>query len=180
VRRHLRDHTWMVHVPRGVQELSRRPGTATDELTGRFGRPPIVAGLARHLGVGEEAVLDARAALAAHSPRSLDEPISEDSQPATLGDLLSGGGGMERAEHAVLVEHYLAQLPPRDRALPRLRFQQDLRQREIGALLGISQMHVSRLIRRSLGRLQAAATEEAGVAGQTERRRPLTTARARA
>jgi RNA polymerase sigma-B factor len=165
LRRHLRDHTWMVHVPRGVQELSRRLGTATDELTGRIGRPPIVAELACHLGVGEEEVLDARAALAAHSPRSLDEPISEESEPVTLGDLLSGGdGGMERAEDAVLVEHYLGQLAPRDRELLRLRFRQDLRQREIGALLGVSQMHVSRLIRQSLERLQAAATEEAAAA----------------
>jgi len=169
LRRHLRDHTWMVHVPRGVQELSQRLGTATDELTGRIGRPPIVAELARHLGVGEEAVLDARAALAARSPPSLDEPISDDSQAVTLGDLVSGGdGGVERAEDAVLVEHYLAQLPPLDRELLRLRFQQDLKQREIAALLGISQMHVSRLIRQSLERLQAAATEEAGgaAAGQ--------------
>jgi RNA polymerase sigma-B factor len=165
LRRHLRDHTWMVHVPRGVQELSRRLGTATDELTGRIGRPPIVAELACHLGVGEEEVLDARAALAAHSPRSLDEPISEESEPVTLGDLLSGGdGGMERAEDAVLVEHYLGQLAPRDRELLRLRFRQDLRQREIGALLGVSRMHVSRLIRQWLERLQAAATEEAAAA----------------
>jgi len=105
-------------------------------------------------------VLDAPAALAAHSPPSLDEPISEDSQPVTLGDLLSGGdGGVERAEHAVLVEHYLAQLPPRNREVLRLRFQQDLKQREIGALLGISEMHVSRLIRQSLERLQAVAAE---------------------
>jgi len=105
-------------------------------------------------------VLDAPAALAAHSPPSLDEPISEDSQPVTLGDLLSGGdGGAERAEHAVLVEHYLAQLPPRNREVLRLRFQQDLKQREIGALLGISEMHVSRLIRQSLERLQAVAAE---------------------
>ena len=135
LRRHLRDHTWMVHVPRGVQELSLRLGTATDELAARIGCPPIVAELARHLGVGEEEVLDARAALAAHSPRSLDEPISEDCQPATLGDVVSGGdGGMERAEDAGLVEHYLAQLLPRNRELLRLRFQQDLKQREIGAL----------------------------------------------
>jgi RNA polymerase sigma-B factor len=164
LRRHLRDHSWIVHVPRGVQELSQRLGTATDELTDRLGRPPIVAELARHLRVGEEQVLDARAALAARRPRSLDEPISEDSQPATLGELISGGdGGIERAEDAVLVEHYLARLPRGDRELLRLRFQQDRRQREIGALLGISQMHVSRLIRRSLERLQAAATDESAV-----------------
>jgi RNA polymerase sigma-B factor len=62
----------------------------------------------------------------------------------------------------VLVEHYLARLAPRDRELMRLRFQQDLMQREIGALLGVSQMHVSRLISRSLERLRAAATEQAG------------------
>jgi RNA polymerase sigma-B factor len=167
LRRHLRDHTWMVHVPRGVQELSQRLRTATEELTGRIGRPPIVAELARHLRVGEEEVLDARAALAAHSPRSLDEPISDNSEPepATLGDLVSGGdGGMELAEGAVLVEHYLAQLPPRNREVLRLRFEEDLKQREIAALLGISQMHVSRLIRQSLERLQAAAADESAVA----------------
>ena len=160
-----------------MQELSQRLRTATDELTGRLGRPPIVAELARHLGVGEEEVLDARAALAAHSPPSLDEPISDDSEPVTLGDLLSGGdGGIERAEHAVLVEHYLAQLPSCDRQVLRLRFQQDLTQREIGALLGVSQIARSRLIRHWLKRLQPAATEESMRRWPAERRRPPTTA----
>jgi RNA polymerase sigma-B factor len=169
LRQHLRDHTWMVHVPRGARELSRRLGTATDELTGRIGRPPSVAELAGHLGVGEEEVIDARAARAARSPRSLEEPTSEGSEPATLGSLVSGGdGGIERAEDAVLVEAHLAALPSSARVLLRLRFQLDLRQRDIGALLGISQMQVSRRIRRSLERLQAAATEEPGgtAAGQ--------------
>jgi RNA polymerase sigma-B factor len=161
LRRHLRDHTWSIHVPRDLQELGQRLGPTADELTTTLGRPPTVAELAERLDVTDELILDARQAAAAHTPASLDQPVNDDGQPATLGDLL-GTADRELAtvEDTVLLEHYLAFLPARSREVLRLRFTEDLKQREIGEILGISQMHVSRLIRQSLEQLQAIATAE--------------------
>jgi RNA polymerase sigma-B factor len=167
LRRHLRDHTWSIRVPRDLQELGQRLGPAADDLTTALGRPPTVAELAERLGVTEEQVLDARAAIAAHSPASLDQSVNDDGQPATLGDLLgTDDREFDTVEDTLLLEHYLACLPARSREVLRLRFTTDLKQREIGAILGISQMHVSRLIRRSVEQLQAVATAEADTDGQ--------------
>jgi RNA polymerase sigma-B factor len=161
LRRHLRDHTWSVHVPRDLQELGQRLTPAADELSGALGRPPTIAEIAARLGVGEEEVLDAREAVAAHSPASLDERVSGEEQSATLGDLLGGeDAALGTAEDGILLDHYLEHLPARSREVLRLRFQEDLKQREIGAILGVSQMHVSRLIRQSLEQLQAVVEAE--------------------
>jgi RNA polymerase sigma-B factor len=161
LRRHLRDHTWSVHVPRDLQELGQRLGSATDELASRLGRPPTVAELAARLGVTTEQVLEAREALAAHSPASLDEPVSGDEQSTALGDLIGGeDAALRGAEDAVLLEHYLEQLSERHREVLRLRYEEDLKQREIGAILGVSQMHVSRLIRQGIEQLQVVASAE--------------------
>jgi RNA polymerase sigma-B factor len=162
LRRHMRDRTWTVRVPRGLQELGQRLRPATEELSVALGRPPTAAELAEHVGVTEEEVLDAREAMAAHSPPSLDEPVSSDDEPATRGDLLGREDTrLAAVEDAVLIEQYLADLPPRSREILRLRFVEDLKQHEIGALLGISQMHVSRLIRQSFEQLHARVAEEA-------------------
>jgi len=166
LRRHLRDHSWSIHVPRELQELGQKVTKAGDELARQRGRPPTVPEVAAHLHVTVEAVVDARQAIAAHSPASLDERVGNDEDSVPLGDLLgSADAGMSGVEDALLLEPYLARLPARDRRILQLRFGQDLKQREIGALLGISQMHVSRLIRQSLERLRAIAeTEHAGAA----------------
>jgi RNA polymerase sigma-B factor len=133
----------------------------TDELSGELGRPPTIAELAERLGVDEEQVLDAREAVAAYAPASLDERVSTEEQSATLGELLGAeDDALDTADDAILLEHYLDHLPPRSRMVLRLRFEKDLRQREIGAILGVSQMHVSRLIRQSLEQLQAIAAAE--------------------
>jgi RNA polymerase sigma-B factor len=166
LRRHLRDHTWSIHVPRDLQELGQRLAPATEELSLELGRAPTVAEIAARLGTTEEAVLDAREAVAAHSPASLDEPVKSDDTSATLADLLGGDDhAMVHAEDALLIDHYLAHLPARSRQVLRLRFQADLKQREIGAILGVSQMHVSRLIRQSLEQLQAIVAEERDSSG---------------
>ena len=158
LRRHLRDHTWSIHVPRDLQELGQRLAPTTEALSLELGRPPTVAELAARLGTTEEHVLDAREVVAAHSPASLDEPITGHDAAATFADLLGADDrALDRAEDALLLEHYLEQLPPRSREILRLRFHEDLRQHEIGAILGISQMHVSRLIRASLKQLQEIA-----------------------
>jgi RNA polymerase sigma-B factor len=161
LRRHLRDRTWSVHVPRDLQELSQRLTPVTDELSGELGRPPTIAELAERLGVDEEQVLDAREAVAAYTPASLDERVSTEERSATLVELLGAeDDALDTAEDAILIEHYLDHLPPRSRMVLRLRFEKDLRQREIGAIMGVSQMHVSRLIRQSLEQLQAIVAAE--------------------
>jgi RNA polymerase sigma-B factor len=151
-----------VHVPRDLQELGQRLTPVSDELSGELGRPPTVGELAARLGVDEERVLDAREAVAAHSPASLDERVSTEDQAATLGDLLGAeDDALASAEDAILLDQYLEHLSPRNRMVLRLRFEKDLKQREIGAILGVSQMHVSRLLRQSLEQLQAVAEAEA-------------------
>jgi RNA polymerase sigma-B factor len=156
LRRHLRDHTWTIRVPRDLQELGQRLRPATDDLAASLGRAPTVGELAAHLDVGEEEVLDARQALAAHSPTSLDAPTSDHEDGASLGELLGADDtALAGAENAVVLQGYLAKLPARNREILRLRFEEDLRQHEIGARLGLSQMHISRLIRQSLEQLRS-------------------------
>jgi RNA polymerase sigma-B factor len=162
LRRHLRDHTWSIHVPRDLQELGQRLAPATEALSLELARPPTVAEIAERVGATEEQVLDAREAVAAHSPASLDEPVKGDEASATLADLLGAeDGAIDATEDALLLDQYLAHLPARSREVLRLRFQEDLKQREIGAILGVSQMHISRLIRQSLEQLQAIVAGEA-------------------
>jgi RNA polymerase sigma-B factor len=159
LRRHIRDHTWSVRVPRELQELGQRLRRTTDELSAELGRPPTIAELADRLEVSEETVLDARQAAAAHTPASLDEPASRGEDSAPLGELLGGeDSALAAADDAITLQRLLRGLPTRDREILRLRFEEDLKQREIGKRVGISQMHVSRVIRQSIQQLQATLT----------------------
>jgi RNA polymerase sigma-B factor len=180
LRRYLRDHTWSVRVSRDLQELSLRAGPATDELAARLGRPPTVPEIAAALDVSPEQMLEARQALTAHSPRSLDEPAKDDEEQTPRGNLL-GREDPELAavEDAVLLESYLAPLPARTRELLRLRFEADLRQDEIAAVLGISQAHVSRLLRESIEELHEIATGSRSAEARGLHARPLGQLRAR-
>jgi RNA polymerase sigma-B factor len=162
LRRHLRDHSWTVRVPRDTQELAQRLDKASDRLAADLGRAPTVGELAAELGTSEEQLLDAHQARHAHSPASLEAPVGSEDGLLVLADVLGADDDrLEHAEAAVLVDHYLDALPARSRAILRLRFQQELMQREIGDLMGLSQMHVSRLIRQSLDDLQRIAAAEA-------------------
>jgi RNA polymerase sigma-B factor len=165
LRRHLRDHTWSLRVPRDLQELTQRLGPVSDELARRLGREPTVAELAHELGVEAEMVVDAREALAAYTPASLDAPMSDGENNAAIVELLGGEDeSFAAVDDAVFLEHYLDHLSARNREILRLRFHEQLKQREIGAILGISQMHVSRLIRQSLEQLREVAAAEASEA----------------
>lgn len=156
--RHLRDHTWSVHVPRGLRELSARIGKATNELSSQLARSPTTAELAERLEVTESQVLEARGALDARSPASLDDPLSAEEQAGALRDLICGeDDALAAVEAAVLVDNYLARLPQQQRQVLRLRFKEDLKQREIAAMLGITQMRVSRLIRQSIEQIRSTA-----------------------
>ena len=157
LKRHFRDKGWMVRVPRDVQELNLRITKITESLTSELGRSPTPAELADRTGATVEQVLEARAANSAHHPESLDKPVTEDGEQ--LLDLAGGSidPGYEHAETAAVVDGLLATLGEREREILRLRFAEDLTQAEIGELMGLSQMHVSRLIRRSISALQAAS-----------------------
>jgi RNA polymerase sigma-B factor len=162
IRRHLRDHVSPIRLPRGLQQLGQRLGAATQELESALGRSPTVAELAAHFGVDVEQVLDAHGAMAASRPASLDEP--GDDGGGSLGDVVGvADDGLAGAEAAVLADHYLAQLPPLERRVLRLYFGRDLTQREIGAIVGVSQMQVSRLMRGAIKQLRAVVATEGEV-----------------
>jgi RNA polymerase sigma-B factor len=145
IKRHFRDRTWPVGVPRDVKELALKVSRCTEELTGRSGRPPSVADLASALRISEEAVLEARLAGGVYEPITL-----EDSGADRIGEAEAGYG---RAEQRMLLEGLLRFLTVRQRQVVRLRFGEELTQQQIGERIGLSQMQVSRILREAVQRL---------------------------
>jgi RNA polymerase sigma-B factor len=148
LKRHFRDRGWMLRVPREVQELSARVTRCRETLTRELGRSPTVDEVASALGAGVEAVLEALRAADSYRMLSLDEPLAEGA-----GALEAIGGddaGYELAEQRLLLRRGLDELGAREREIVRLRYYEGLTQREIARAVGVSQMHVSRLIRRSI------------------------------
>jgi RNA polymerase sigma-B factor len=158
LKRHLRDTSWRLHVPRPLKEQALRLCRATDELHQRLGRSPTTAELAEHLRVGEEEVLEGLAAVGSRLEVSLDQPVGEDGD-TSLGDLMAAAGAREEPEDLLALPGLVAALPALEREVILLRFFQDLDQYEIAAQVGFSQMHVSRLQRRALARLRAQLVE---------------------
>jgi RNA polymerase sigma-B factor len=152
IRRHFRDRTWSVHVRRGLQELTAEVTRHVTDLTQELGRSPSVTELSVRSGRSQEEVLEALGVAAAYSADSLDAPYGEE---RTLGDSLGGEdpalAGIELHES---LGPALDALPERERRIIQLRFYGNLTQSQIAAQLGISQMHVSRLLARTLGRLR--------------------------
>jgi RNA polymerase sigma-B factor len=161
IKRYFRDKRWQVHVGRGVQELRLEMRAADEELTHRLGRAPADAELARRLGVSEEDIGQARRADLVFSAYSLDAPLGDREDPGQLADLL---GEPDRAvEHAIdmeAVNAHLDELPEREQRILVLRFWGNLSQAEIGGRLGMSQMHVSRLLSQALTHLRTRLTSE--------------------
>jgi RNA polymerase sigma-B factor len=152
IKRHFRDRTWALHVPRGTQELQLKVAKARDELTNELGRSPTVEELCGAVEASLEDVLDALQSAQAHRTRSFDEPAGEDS---TLAESLGASDPeLGRAEIRVLLDDAFDILSDRDREILRLRFEHDLTQTEISDRIGVSQMQVSRLIRQALARLR--------------------------
>ena len=150
VRRHFRDRTWSVRPPRRMQEMRLSITDAGNVLTHQLGRAPTVADLATHLGVTEEAVLEGMEAGRAYSATSLSTPIGTDGG-TDLGDTLGGADrDLELAELRIALGPALAGLDERSQRILSLRFFGNLTQTEIAEQVGISQMHVSRLISRAL------------------------------
>ena len=161
LRRHFRDKGWAIHLPRSLQERVLEINRAADLLSGRLGRSPSPKDLAAHTGFSLEEVLEALDTASAYSPAALDAPRTNGDEDArTLGDTL--GAEDERYEIIELGEAVapsFSALPERERKILKLRFIDDLTQSEIAAEIGLSQMHVSRLLRRSLDKLNRAASQ---------------------
>jgi len=154
LKRFLRDTSWAVRVPRDLQELALRAERESQRLERTLGRAPTVAELARELEQEVEVVVEALEASTAHRALSLDAPKrDEDDGGGAFGESVGRLDlGLAGAEARADLKPLLSVLEPRDREILHLRFAEDLTQSEIGAQLGISQMHVSRLIRRALAR----------------------------
>ena len=155
IKRYLRDHAWSVRVPREVQETYVRLDRATEALTTQLGRPPTAAELAETIGGTIEAVLEARQAVTARRAVSLDQPTRGDDESDALGTFVGiDEPGFETAEQSALLGALLSDLTYRERLILHLRFVDDLTQREIGELVGLSQIQVSRSLRTSIAQLQ--------------------------
>jgi RNA polymerase sigma-B factor len=159
VQRHFRDYTWGVRPPRELQERAQRVINANRDLSAALGRPPTAGELATRLQLSLEDVVDALQACEARDSTSLDRPrAAGDEGEGTLGDTIgTEDPGFERAEQSATAERLMDVLDEREREIVRLRFHEDLTQAEIGARVGCSQMHVSRLARGALAKLSAAA-----------------------
>ncbi|GGN08773.1 RNA polymerase sigma-B factor [Actinoplanes campanulatus] len=161
LKRHFRDRTWGVHVPRRVQDLSLEVGHASMVLTSALARTPTAAELAEHLGVSEPAVLEAVESAAGYSPASLNAPVAGDGA-AEFGDLIGEvDDDLESVTDKLTVTDLLLRLPARERRMLAMRFYGNRTQAEIAAELGISQMHVSRLLSRALSWLREAMLSDA-------------------
>jgi RNA polymerase sigma-B factor len=164
IKRHFRDKRWQVHVKRSLQELRLELRNTTSELTNALGRMPSDAELAQHLDITEVDVRAARQADLAFQAASLDSPVTTQDGSASLGDLL--GDEDPQLEHVIDMEAVWAhwgELPDREQRLLLMRFYGNMTQAEIGAQLGISQMHVSRLLAEALSYLREHLVEPSAV-----------------
>jgi RNA polymerase sigma-B factor len=158
LKRHLRDTSWRLHVPRTFKEQALRLCRVADELHQRLGRSPTTLELAERLELGKEEVLEAMAAASSRWEVSLDQPAGSEVDRC-LGDLVAAPVVGEEPEDLLALPGLVASLPELEREVIMLRFFQDLDQYEIAARVGFSQMHVSRLQRRALARMHAQLVE---------------------
>jgi RNA polymerase sigma-B factor len=164
IRRHFRDKAWAMHVPRRLKELSLRLSRTLDQLTTELGRSPTIAELAAAAGVEEEDAIDALDSMNAYSTRSLHAPFDDDSDDSLSEKLGAEELGYADVEDGAIVEAGLDALDERERQIVELRFFHELTQSQIASEIGISQMHVSRLLRRALatmrGRIEEGTTHD--------------------
>ncbi|WP_340378370.1 SigB/SigF/SigG family RNA polymerase sigma factor [Streptomyces sp. SS7] len=161
IKRFFRDTSWSVRVPRRLQELRLDLARAGDELAQKLDRSPTVAELAERLGITNEEVVEGMAASNAYTASSLDAQPDEDDAEGALADRIGyEDHGLEGIEYVESLKPLIAELPPRERQILSLRFVAGMTQSEIGEELGISQMHVSRLLSRTLVRLRKGLTVE--------------------
>ena len=155
IKRHFRDKGWAVRVPRRLQELRLALASATSELSQRNGKSPTVAELAAHLKLSEEEILEGLESANAYSAISLDTPDSGDDDAPAIADTLGQfDDALEGVEYRESLKPMLERLPAREKKILMLRFFKNMTQSEIAAEIGISQMHVSRLLARTLAQLR--------------------------
>ena len=154
IKRHFRDKGWAIRVPRALQELNGKMGPTIERLTGKLGRSPSIAEIAREFQTTPEQVLEALEAGSAYAPASLSAGPGDEGDLDPMETIGSADEEYERTEDRASLEPALQRLPPREREILRMRFEEGLTQTQIAEKVGISQMHVSRLIRRSLDRMR--------------------------
>ncbi|HLS60755.1 MAG TPA: RNA polymerase sigma factor SigB [Virgibacillus sp.] len=159
IKRYLRDQTWSVHVPRRIKELGPKIKKTVDELTNANQESPTVDKIAEHLGVSEEAILETMEMGQSYRALSVDRKVesSPDGSTVSILDLVgSEEADYETVDQRMILEKILPTLSEREQQILRCTFYENMSQKETGELLGISQMHVSRLQRRSLRKLREA------------------------
>jgi RNA polymerase sigma-B factor len=157
LKRYFRDVGWAVHVPRGMQERALEVNRAVTILSRDLGRSPTTSELAEFTGLTHEEVLEAMEAAVAYDSVSLEAPRAtiEGEDDGVVERIGAEDAGYELAEYSATIGPQLRSLPERDRLVLHLRFVEDLTQSEIAERIGVSQMHVSRLIRRALAQLRS-------------------------
>jgi len=161
IKRHFRDRTWRIRVPRRIQELRAALRTAERAFTATYHQPPTVSDLADLLHITEHDVAEVLGSDSAYSPASLDMPLNDDSDAATFGEMIADphsgpGGDLDTIDNLAALRPLLTTLPERQQRIVLLRFWGNRTQDEIAEDIGISQMHVSRLLRRALQQLRTA------------------------
>jgi RNA polymerase sigma-B factor len=155
IKRHFRDRGWAIRIPRALQELNVKMSGAIERLTAQLGRSPSVAEIARELDATPEQVLEALEAGSAYSPVSLSAGPGTDEELDLMEVIGSEDEEFDRTDERASLEPALEELPDREREILRMRFEDGLTQTQIAERVGLSQMHVSRLIRKSLDRMRA-------------------------
>lgn len=155
VRRHFRDHAWALRVPRRLKDLHVALGSAMSELSQRHGRAPTASELAEHLNLPREQVLEGLEAAGAYRSSSLDSLLDAQGTGAALEDIVGEADAeLDRVEFRTTLGPLLERLPERERTILKLRFFAGMTQSQIAQQVGLSQMHVSRLLSRTLARLR--------------------------
>jgi RNA polymerase sigma-B factor len=155
IKRHFRDKGWAIRVPRRLQEMKLSLNRATAELSQRNGRAPTVAELARHLDLTEDDVLEGLESANAYAAISLDAPdIADGDAPVVADSLGAYDDALEGVVYRESLKPLLEKLPPREKTILMLRFFANMTQSQIAVDMGISQMHVSRLLARTLAELR--------------------------
>lgn len=159
IKRFIRDKTWSVHVPRRIKELGPKIKKATEELTADQQSAPSVAEIADHLNVSEEDILETMEMGRSYKALSVDRKIEADSEGSTVAllDLVGDSeDGYAKTDYKLILEKILPILSDREQSILKCTFFENMSQKETGELLGISQMHVSRIQRRALRKLREA------------------------
>jgi RNA polymerase sigma-B factor len=162
LKRYFRDKTWTVRVPRGAKELHLLVRSTTEELSKQLGRSPSIDEIAAHLDIDRDDVFRGMAASAAYNVGTIDAGINDGEAPGPndrLQALSTDESGFDDSENREVLRHLLDRLPPREREIVQLRFFAELSQSDIAERVGISQMHVSRLLRQSFEQMRSWMTD---------------------